>query len=113
MNINMKGSAGVTIDGKTFSGNNISIKNGKVIVDNVVQDGELTGDVNVVVHGDVQTLRNTSGLITAEHVGSINTVSGDVNCLGVEGSIQTVSGDVNCAMVSGSIKTVSGDVRHK
>jgi hypothetical protein len=113
MNINMKDNTSVTIDGKTFSGNSISIKNGKVTVDGIIQDGELTGDVNVTVHGDVQVLSNTSGLVTAEHVGSIETVSGDVNCLDVQNGIQTVSGDVHCAMVGGSVKTVSGNVKHK
>jgi hypothetical protein len=52
-------------------------------------------------------------LVTAEHVGSIETVSGDVNCLDVQNGIQTVSGDVHCAMVGGSVETVSGNVKHK
>jgi hypothetical protein len=113
MDINMKGRSGVTIDGRSFSGNNISVRNGKVTVDGVVQDGELVGDVNVTVYGDVEHLSSTSGLVTAEHVGNIKTVSGDVNCLGVEGDIQTLSGDVHCAMVGGSIKTASGDIKHR
>lgn len=101
----------VTIDGKSFTGSNISINNNKVIVDGVVQDGELIGDVNVVVHGDVELLENTSGTIKAGNVGQVKTVSGDVDCCDVSGNVQTVSGDVNCGNINGSVKTVSGDVK--
>ncbi|MEL7440909.1 MAG: hypothetical protein AAGJ58_20680 [Pseudomonadota bacterium] len=110
MNISMKNGS-VTIDGKTFNGSNISISNNKVIVDGVVQGGELVGDVNVVVHGDVDQLTNTSGKVEAKSVGNVKTVSGDVSCGNVSGSVQTVSGDVNCGDIKGSVKTVSGDVK--
>ncbi|AUR96353.1 hypothetical protein NVP1223O_56 [Vibrio phage 1.223.O._10N.261.48.A9] len=110
MNISMKNGK-VTIDGKSFTGSNISINNNKVIVDGVTQDGELIGDVNVVVHGDVDRLENTSGTIKAGNVGHVKTVSGDVDCCDVSGNVQTVSGDVKCGNISGSVKTVSGDVK--
>ena len=52
MRISMKNGR-VEIDGRSFSGSNLSITNGKVTVDGVVQDGGLTGPINVTVHGDV------------------------------------------------------------
>ena len=113
MNINMSGSGRVVIDGKEFSGSNISINGNKVTVDGKVQDGDLIGDINIVVHGDVNIIENRSGNVTAQNVGEINTGSGDVECAAVSGSIRTGSGDVECGAVSGSIRTGSGDVNHR
>jgi len=112
MKVSMDGGQ-VVIDGKSFSGSNISISNGKVTVDGVVQDGSLSGDVNVVIHGDVQMIESQSGIVTAQNVGEINTGSGDVKCGDVGGSIRTGSGDVDCSTVAGNIRTGSGDVTHR
>lgn len=111
MNINMKNGR-IVIDGREFNGNKVSINNGKVVVDGVLQDGELTGDINITVHGDIESLTNTSGAISAKNVGSIRTTSGDVRCGDVRGAVNTVSGDVECGSIGGSVKTVSGDISH-
>ena len=49
MNITMGGSGKITVDGKTFTGNNVSIVNGQVIVDGKTQDGSLTGPLPFMV----------------------------------------------------------------
>jgi len=103
----------VVVDGREFRGSNISITNGKVTVDGVVQDGDLTGPINVTIHGDVQSLENNSGNVTAQNVGEISAGSGDIKCGNVSGSVRTGSGDIECGNVGGSIKTGSGDVRHR
>ncbi len=112
MNISMNNGR-VVIDGKEFQGSNVIIQNGKVVVDGKTQDCELVGDVNVVVHGDVQTLENHTGNVTAQNVGEVSTGSGDVRCGSVSGSIRTGSGDIFCGKVSGNIRTGSGDVIHR
>ena len=108
----MRGSGSVTIDGKTFTGNNVTIVNGRVIVDGKTQDGELVGPITVTVNGDVESLENHAGNVTANNVGEISTGSGDVKCLDVSGSIRTGSGDIICGAVNGNIRTGSGDVNH-
>lgn len=113
MKITLDGSGSVVIDGKSFSGSSISISNGKVIVDGVTQDGSLTGNIDVVVHGNVKTLENQCGNVTANDVGEISTGSGDIKCGNVSGSVRTGSGDVACGSVGGSIRTGSGDVSHR
>ena len=85
MNLNMKNGR-IVIDGREFQGNNVSIVNGKVTVDGVVQDGELSGPVTVTVHGNVENLSNISGDVTANNVGRIKTTSGDIRCSDVGGS---------------------------
>tara|TARA_X000000950_G_C13724332_1_gene581557 strand:- start:48 stop:389 length:342 start_codon:yes stop_codon:yes gene_type:complete len=110
MNINMNGSGKVVIDGREFNGRNVQISGNKVIVDGVTQDGELVGNINVTVHGDVESLSNGSGKVTARNVGNIKTGSGGVECGNVSGNITTGSGDVDCEDVGGNIRTGSGDV---
>lgn len=82
------------IDGQEFRGSSISIVNGKVTVDGEAQDGSLSGPVHVEIHGDVQSLENHAGNVTAHNVGEISTGSGDVECGAVSGNIRTGSGDV-------------------
>ena len=112
MNVNMN-SGRIVIDGREFKGSNVSIINGKVTVDGIVQDGELVGSINVEIHGDVNSIDNQSGNVTAHNVGEVNTGSGDVKCGDVSGSIRTGSGDVDCGSVGGNIRTGSGDVCHR
>jgi hypothetical protein len=112
MKINMKGGS-VTIGGRIFKGRDISINNGKVTIDGKDQYGDLVGDINIEVHGDVESIENSSGQVTAVKVGSISTASGDVECGDVSGSVSTMSGDVGCGFVSGSVSTMSGDINQE
>ena len=112
MNLQMKNGS-VIIDGREVKGNDISIDDDQVMIYAVVQSGSFSGRVNVTVEGDVQRLENRSGNVTAQNVGSIKAVSGDINCGNVDGSATTVSGDIECGTVGGNVKTVSGDVNHK
>lgn len=107
----------VTIDGVSYSGNNITISgNGEVIVDGVFQETVESKNITVYVNsrscGDITT---SSGNIKIESgcvVGDIKTVSGDVTChSAVDGSVNTVSGDVTTfGNINGNVKTVSGDI---
>jgi len=109
MNISMKNGKCV-IDGKSFTGNSISINGNKVIVDGVTQDGELIGDITVTVHGDVETLENTNGNVKANNVGSIKTTNGKVTCDDVAGDVKTTNGDVSARKILGKVTTVNGDI---
>lgn len=104
----------VTINGKTYIGNNIIVSNGKIIIDekNVTSDDKV---INITVNGNIDSLKvdTCNKLEIIGNVTNVNTVSGDVDINGdVSGSIQTVSGDVKCNNVSGSINTLSGDINH-
>ena len=103
----------VVINGKSFSGRNISMTDEGVFVDGVKQ-GDLPEEKEIIitVHGDVKDLSTSSGHIHCGKVsGSIKTASGTVNCNDVHGSISTMSGDVDCDDISGSVSTMSGDIR--
>jgi len=112
MNVSVSNGKAV-IDGREFTGNRISINGNKVIVDGVVQDGELVGNISVVIHGDVEKIEVVSGTVKANSVTSIKTTSGDIDCGDVTGSVMTVSGDIDCGNVGGNVSTVSGDIIHR
>ncbi len=102
------------VNGKSYNGNNITISGGQIIIDGEIQSSEdLSGEVSIVVHGDVGEIELGAGKINCEGVGDISTSSGDVTCGNVSGSIRTSSGDVECGSVGGKIRTSSGDVCHR
>lgn len=113
MKLRMNGGS-VTIDGRKFTGNNVTIDgNGKVIIDGKVQDGELVGEIHVSVNGDVETVENTNGSVTCNSAGRVQTTNGRVQVKGdVTGDIKTTNGDVTANQVHGKVSTVNGDISH-
>lgn len=103
----------ITINGKTYSSSgNISVINGKVIMDG----GEFTTEdkiINIHVEGDMNTLEvDCCDKVTVNgEVGRVSTVSGDIECRNVNGGVSSVSGDVRCGNIGGNVSTVSGDVK--
>jgi formylmethanofuran dehydrogenase subunit C len=108
------GSGSVTINGQTFQGKTVEVRNGQVWVDGQLQpEGKLAGQpvLNVVVTGDVAELETASGDVSvAGSVGAVTTTAGDVTCGDVRGNLETVSGDIRCGRVSGDVETLSGDI---
>ena len=111
MNVSMVAGS-VIINGKQFTGKNISVADGKIYV-----DGDAVGDspdvvFNIEIHGEVETLLVDRGVIIANgRVGVARTVSGDIECNDVSGDVRTVSGAVKCGRVEGGVSTVSGDIK--
>jgi len=104
----------ITINGVTFSGSNITVSKGKIIIDgkDVTPDSK---NINITVNGNINSVEVDvcdKFTITGD-VDSVQTASGDVDIKGNAGSINTMSGDVDCWNVKGSIRTMSGDIRHK
>lgn len=93
------------------SGKNISVINGKVMVDGKDVTPE-TKNIVIQVQGDVNALSvdACSTVQVSGNAGTVSTVSGDIECGNVSGSVSTVSGDVQCKDVGGSVSSISGDV---
>lgn len=113
MKITSNGSASITIDGRTFKGNNVSIIGNKVVIDGVEQSGELVGNIRITVNGNVDNIETTSGDIEVRGaVGEVETTSGDVIVhSNISGSVKTMSGDVTAGSIGGNVKTMSGDIK--
>lgn len=108
----------VSINGKTYIGNNVTMKGNKIYVDGVEQHKD-EKVINIIINGDLN-LTNLEGVIISNItvkgnvIGSIKTTSGDINCISVNGSVVTVSGDVKVlGDILGSVSTVSGDIKRK
>lgn len=106
----------VTINGRTIEttgGNDITVINGRVIVDGV----DVTPDekeISITVYGTVKSVNLDRGkILVTDGVGKIKTASGDVEVRGdVSGDVTTMSGDVTCLYVDGNVSTMSGDVKN-
>lgn len=120
----------VTVNKQTYSGRNIKVVNGKVIVDgndvtpiekeiHITVEGSLENlDVDacssIKISGDVQSVKSGAGDVSCRDVGgNVSTGSGDVECGNVNGDVETGAGDVRAGNVGGSIKTGAGDIYHR
>lgn len=109
----------VVINGRSYSGKNVSIRNNKVYVDGVLADGggqvaATTFDVRI--EGPVTapvTLTNGTLTITGEVSGGVRTTSGDVVIHGnvAAGDVASTSGGVEVdGDVHGDASTISGNI---
>jgi hypothetical protein len=71
----------IIINGKRFDGNNVTVRDGKVVIDGKAQDGELHGDV------ELQVVEGGSG--SAECVVSVT--CGELRGDGAGGAIRAVA----------------------
>ncbi len=122
----------ITINGNSYSGRNVTINNGRVIIDgkDVSPDAKeitisVVGDIDALtvdycnkisVQGNVREAKSTSGDIdiAGSVAGNVKTTSGDVEIAGlVGGDVSSTSGDVKCGNITGKVSTVSGDIKNK
>lgn len=103
----------ININGKTFSGNDVVINNGKIIIDGKEINNEDQKTININIEGNLDSLEvgSCNKLSIKGDVGTVESGSADLAINGnVGGSVRTGSGDVVCGKVSGSVKTGSGDI---
>ena len=115
--MNIFGNKGtININGSSYSGSNVSIVNGIVTVDGVIQKQKIGHLVNVTIAGDVERVENTAGdvFIRGNVTGNVKTVSGSVECVDIGNDVQTISGNVIASgSINGNVKTISGDITSK
>ena len=102
----------ITVNGETITvkGDNISVVNGKVIVDGVVIKEGLTGDVHVKFEGNLAKLDATNVTVNGSVIGDVNctslkvsgSINGDVDATNVSAS--EILGKVDATNVTGKIK---------
>lgn len=105
----------ITINGISYSGNNIVVTSGKVKVNGKDVTPENAKEITISVTGNIKQLKvDACNKVSVDgHVDSIETMSGDVDVIGsIFGSISTMSGDIECSNVGGSVSTMSGNIKH-
>lgn len=112
MSVTISGGRGtVSVNGATYTGRSITIDNGVVTVDGVIQGDKHSGDIVVNVTGDVESLSSVSGDVNVTgNVRTLKTVSGDARVSGVTRDVSSTSGDIIAAFIEGSATSVSGDI---
>lgn len=109
----------ININGRSYSGNNVSVVNGRVFVDGkdvTDQPGAESKVINIAINGKVDSLHVDAceKVAVIGTVGDLQTKSGDINIEGdVAGNVTTQSGDVDCYDIHGDVQTQSGDIKHK
>lgn len=101
--------ARITIDGRSFQGKSISIRNGVVTIDGVAQDGTLNGVVEVRVIEGVLGRLDCDASVTCGPVSGDVSAGGSVTCDAVGGSV-SAGGSVTCDDVRGGV-SAGGSVR--
>lgn len=92
----------ISINGKTYTGNNITINNDKVIIDGVVQDN--TSNSSKL---EIQILCNVDRIVSENSIYVLGDVNGDVeagssvSCDNIQGDVSAGS-SVNCDDIVGS-----------
>jgi predicted ThiF/HesA family dinucleotide-utilizing enzyme len=104
----------VNINGVVYSGRNIQVNGGRVMIDghDYTPDSKI---INIEVNGNIGELKvdACAKLTVVGRVDKLSTMSGDVNCGEVGGNVKTMSGDVHCGSVAGGVETMSGDVHRR
>lgn len=108
----------INIDGKSYIGNNIVIKNNEVWIDGVKQDTSNQKEINIVVNGNIESLDVLSCVNKISIIGDVakvKTSTGDVSIEGnVSGDVSTSTGDVKVdGHIYGNVKTTTGDIKYK
>jgi hypothetical protein len=111
-------SSRTVINGRSYSGRNVNIINGRVIVDGKeVKDGDLSKEpvINVTIEGDAQHVENEAGNIIVQGgiTGDAKTSQGNIECGGdIGGLAKSSQGDVTCrGDIHGGAKTSMGDIK--
>lgn len=103
----------LSLNGVSFSGRNVSITNGRVIIDGrevTVPDSQ--AKLVIEVKGDLAHLEvgSCASLTVAGAVGAVSLAAGTLHCKDVAGNVSVEQGAVSCCNVTGDVKTDVGDI---
>lgn len=91
--------ATIVIDGQNFEGKNVSIINGRVIIDGKESDGKEYASITVVVNGNLNSLDCASAQINGDVLGDVDCTS--LNCKAIGGNVDVTN--VNCDYIEGDV----------
>lgn len=96
-----------------YFGKNLSVSNGKIIIDGKEIKNYDAGDITIEIKGNVENLvvGSCKNITVNGHVGCISAVDGNINVQGrVGGKVETKVGNIYCQDVLGNVKTDEGDI---
>lgn len=106
----------ITINGKTYKGNNLQISGNQVLIDGKrVDQQEDEKVINITVEGNIDTLDvdYCDKLEITGDCGSVTSKNGNIQVKGnVNGDVTNKNGNIVCRNVAGDAETKNGDVIH-
>lgn len=94
----------ITINGKTYSGNNIQVINDQVFIDGKCAGDDFKNkDVKVIIEGDVASVESDRSVDVKGNVQGDIAAKGSVACDAVGGSVKS-KGSVSCDSVGKDVK---------
>lgn len=111
--VNRGGKSHISVNGKSYVGNNVTVAGNKVYIDGKLSDDEDSKEITIIVDGNIDKLDvDVADFIRVNgNVNSVKTISGDVEVYGdCSGNVKTMSGDVECKSIAGDVETMSGDI---
>lgn len=107
----------IVINNKNYSGKNINICNGKIIIDGIEINSADEKIINIIIEKDFEgnlDIKECNSIeIKGDIHGNVKTVNGDIRCNDVKGSINTVNGDINAHKILGDVESVNGNITSK
>lgn len=93
----------VSVNGKTFYGNNIVIDGNNIFVDGLKHGIDDSKRLEVVVKCNVERIESQESITISGHVTGDIKAKGSVNCDNVKGNVEA-GGSVNCDDISGDVR---------
>lgn len=93
----------ITINGKTYVGNNISVVNDRVIIDGKPVEDPGKGIVSIKIEGDLASLHSDLAVTVNGNVQGDVEAGNSVTCGNVKGNVKA-GNSVNCGDISGTAK---------
>lgn len=124
-------SSKISINGFTYSGKSINIKNNKILIDGVdvtpndkIINIIVSGNADIIqvdacdtvkVAGDVEKLTVSAGNVDigGDVYGNVETSAGNIQCGNVEGNVDASAGNITCENIKGSAKATCGDINRR
>lgn len=103
----------IVVNGKSFSGRNVTVINGNVIVDGKKMEIPDSKEVKIEIHGDVGILDVDIGEVQVTgSVGNVTTDQGAVTVSGdVKGYVRVDQGNVECHDIFSDVQIDMGNVK--
>lgn len=109
----------IIINGQTYVGDAVAMSDdGNTITISGVSNQTLNirnmPNIDIVIHGDVDTLEMSQGNVTCNDVhGNAKTGQGDIDCRDVTGNVRSSQGNIKANNVGGDVKTSMGNIKYR
>jgi len=104
----------IIINGKKYTGNNLSISNNEVFIDGKrMEDDEDSKSITIQVEGNIETITADycDSMSITGTCGNVTSKNGNIDVIGdVLNDVTTKNGNIHCGHVAGDVETKNGNI---